>query len=40
MAAGNKGADEEFDDKDFQKRYEGKLGKSTDGVAKSNDGKK
>ena len=34
--------EEEFDDKEFEKRYEGKLGKSTDGAAatKSQDGSK
>ena len=36
------GGDDDFDDKEFQKRYSGKLGKSTDGKvisgAKSNDG--
>jgi len=31
--------DEDFDDKEFEKRYEGKLGKSTDGT-KSQDGSK
>ena len=36
------GKDDDFDDKEFQKRYEGKLGKSTDGAAatKSQDGSK
>ena len=33
------GKDDDFDDKEFEKRYEGKLGKSTDGT-KSQDGSK
>jgi len=36
------GKDDEFDDKEFEKRYSGKLGKSTEGGAgnKSQDGSK